>query len=151
MTGLISGIVFIAIIIALIIAVLNIVLFFKIWGMTNDIRELKIDHFDNRMPEDIPQVRAYVRENLLLGDKDKVRCVLIHEFLDSINSRYNNVRTSYLNTNDPVLNADITPYVELLKKQLTKLNLDIPEQIISMKTFRDYYEMLKDEDFKLSK
>ena len=148
MAGLISIIVFI---IVLIIAILNIVLFFKIWGMTNDIRELKIDHFDTRMPEDIPQVRAYVRENLLLGDKDKVRRVLIHEFLDSINSRCNNVRTSYLSTTDSVLNTDITPYVEQLKKQLTKLNLEIPEQIISMKTFRDYYEILKDEDFHLTK
>ena len=148
MAGLISIIVFI---IVLIIAILNIVLFFKIWGMTNDIRELKIDHFDTRMPEDIPQIRAYVRENLLLGDKDKVRRVLIHEFLDSINSRCNNVRTSYLSTTDSVLNTDITPYVELLKKQLTKLNIEIPEQIISMKTFRDYYEILKDEDFHLTK
>ena len=134
-------------VIAIIALLLNIVLFFKIWGMTNDIRELKIDHFDTRAPEDIQQVRAYVRENLILGDKEKAKRALIQEFLNNINTKCNYIRTSYLSTSDPILNTDITSYVELLRKQLTKLNMDMPEEISNLKTFRDYYEMLKDEDF----
>ena len=71
-------------IIAFVAAILNIILFFKLWGMTNDIRELKKDHFDTHLPEDIPQLRAYLRENFLLEDKVKVKRVLIQNFLDNI-------------------------------------------------------------------
>lgn len=133
--------------IALIVAIFNIILFFKLWGMTNDIRELKIDHFDTRMPEDTPQLRAYLRENYVLGENEKVKRILIHEFLDNINSKCNNIRTSYLETNNPVLDTDITQYVEILKKQFAKVNMEVPHAILNMKTFRDYYELFKDEDF----
>ncbi len=133
--------------ITLAVAVLNIILFFKLWGMTNDIRELKKDHFDTRMPEDIPQLRAYLRENYIMGDNAKVKRALIHEFLDKINSNCNISRSSYLNTNDSRLDTDITQYVERLKKQFAKVNLDIPKEILNLKTFRDYYELFKNEDF----
>jgi hypothetical protein len=134
--------------ITLAVAVLNIILFFKLWGMTNDIRELKKDHFDTRMPEDIPQLRAYLRENYIMGDNAKVKRALIHEFLDNINSNCNISRSSYLDTNDSRLDTDITQYVERLKKQFAKVNLDIPKEILNLKTFRDYYELFKNEDFK---
>ena len=134
--------------ITLAVAVLNIILFFKLWGMTNDIRELKKDHFDTHMPEDIPQLRAYLRENYIMGDNAKVKRALIHEFLDNINSNCNISRSSYLDTNDSRLDTDITQYVERLKKQFAKVNLDIPKEILNLKTFRDYYELFKNEDFK---
>lgn len=134
-------------IITLIGAILDIILFFKLWGMTNDIRALKNDHFDTRMPEDISQLRAYLRENILLEDTVKVKRILIHQFLDNINTMCNNSRSSYIDTNNKVLDTDITPYVELLKKQLAKLNMDIPEPIKNMRTFRDYYEIFKNEEF----
>ena len=134
-------------ILAIVWAILSIVLFFKVWGMTNDIRLLKMDHFDSNMPEDIPQLRAYLRVNLLLGEKEKVRQILIRQFMDNINKYCNPNRSSYLNTNDPALDVDITPYVNLLKKQFSKINMDVPEPILKMKTFRDFYEILKEEDF----
>lgn len=133
--------------IAFIFAVLNIILFFKIWGMTNDIRELKIDHFDTRMPEDIPQLRAYLRENYTLGDNEKVKRILIHEFLDNINSKCNSTRNSYLETSRPEMDTDITQYVDVLKKQFAKVNMEVPDYILNMKTYRDYYELFKNEDF----
>ncbi len=134
-------------IIAFVAAILNIILFFKLWGMTNDIRELKKDHFDTHLPEDIPQLRAYLRENFLLEDKVKVKRVLIQNFLDNINSKCNNSRSSYIDTTNPVLDTDITPYIQNLKKQLEKVNMDVPEPIQKMKTCRDYYELFKNEDF----
>ncbi len=137
--------------IALIVAILNIILFFKLWGMTNDIRELKKDHFDTHMPEDIPQLRAYLRENYILGDNEKIKRVLIHEFLDKINTKCNSNRSSYIDTTDPVLDTDITPYIQNLKKQFAKVNMDVPEPILNMRTFRDYYEFFRNEDFELNK
>ena len=125
----------------------GIILFFKLWGMTNDIRELKKDHFDTRMPEDIPQLRAYLREKYIQGENEKVKSILIHEFLDNINAKCNSSRDSYLKTSDTVLDTDITEHVEALKKQFGKVNMEVPNVILNMKTFRDYYELFKNEDF----
>jgi hypothetical protein len=128
-------------------AILDIILFFKLWGMTNDIRELKKDHFDNHMPEDVPQLRAYLREHYFLGDKDKVNRALILDFLDNLNIKCNSSRSSYLEADNPTLDTDITKYVEKLKIQFAKVNLDVPSEILNLKTFRDYYELFKNEDF----
>ena len=128
-------------------AILDIILFFKLWGMTNDIRELKKDHFDNHMPEDVPQLRAYLREQYFLGDKDKVKRALILDFLDNLNIKCNSSRSSYLEADNPTLDTDITKYVEKLKIQFAKVNLDVPSEILNLKTFRDYYELFKNEDF----
>jgi hypothetical protein len=128
-------------------AILDIILFFKLWGMTNDIRELKKDHFDNHMPEDVPQLRAYLREHYFLGDKDKVKRALILDFLDNLNIKCNSSRSSYLEADNPTLDTDITKYVEKLKIQFAKVNLDVPSEILNLKTFRDYYELFKNEDF----
>ena len=128
-------------------AILDIILFFKLWGMTNDIRELKKDHFDNHMPEDVPQLRAYLREHYFLGDKDKVKRALILDFLDNLIIKCNSSRSSYLEADNPTLDTDITKYVEKLKIQFAKVNLDVPSEILNLKTFRDYYELFKNEDF----
>lgn len=128
-------------------AILDIILFFKLWGMTNDIRELKKDHFDNHMPEDVPQLRAYLREHYFLGDKDKVKRALILDFLDNLNIKCNSSRSSYLEADNPTLDIDITKYVEKLKIQFAKVNLEVPSEILNLKTFRDYYELFKNEDF----
>lgn len=130
-------------------AILDIILFFKLWGMTNDIRELKKDHFDNHMPEDVPQLRSYLREHYFLGDKDKVKRALILDFLDNLNTKCNSSRSSYLEANNPTLDTDITKYVEKLKIQFAKVNLDVPSEILNLKTFRDYYELFKNEDFQI--
>ena len=130
-------------------AILDIILFFKLWGMTNDIRELKKDHFDNHMPEDVPQLRAYLRENYFLGDKDKVKRALLLDFLDNLNTKCNSSRSSYIGTTNPVLDTDITKYVEKLKSQFAKVNLDVPSEILNLKTFRDYYELFRNEDFQI--
>ncbi len=130
-------------------AILDIILFFKLWGMTNDIRELKKDHFDNHMPEDVPQLRAYLREHYFFGDKDKVKRALILDFLDNLNTKCNSSRSSYLEANNPTLDTDITKYVEKLKIQFAKVNLDVPSEILNLKTFRDYYELFKNEDFQI--
>ena len=135
--------------IAIIVAIFNIILFFKIWGMTNDIRELKKDHFDSHMPEDVPQLRAYLREHYFLGDKDKVKRALILDFLDNLNTKCNSSRSSYIEANNPVLDTDITKYVEKLKSQFAKVYLDVPSEILNLKTFRDYYELFKNEDFQV--
>ncbi len=142
MTGLIS-------IIGLIVAVLNIILFFKLWGMTNDIREMKENQLRRDDIEDIPQLRAYLRSEVIMGNTENAKKALIGLFKDNINALCNPSGGAYLSTTDKRMDTDITPYVKLLEKQLAKLNMEVPETIRRMKTFRDYYEFFTDEDFKI--
>ena len=69
--------------------ILEIILFFKIWGMTNDIRALKNDHF-KQTTNDVPasQLINDIRKNLLLGDIDKVKKALLMKFADDVKHSY---------------------------------------------------------------
>ena len=127
--------------------ILQIILFFKIWGMTNDIRELKEDHFATGRIDNLNQLRAYLRENIVLDKKENVRNALLNDFLDQINNKCNPYRSSYIPAQDPVMNTDITPYVNLLIMQLAKVGMEAPEAVLKMKTYRDYYEYYTKEDF----
>ncbi len=68
-------------IISFIAGVLQIILFFKVWGMTNDIRELKEDHFRDMNIDQIPQKANFARINLILGNKDKVKTMFLKNFI----------------------------------------------------------------------
>lgn len=59
----------------------------------------------------------------------------------------NSNRSPYLETSSPSMDTDITQYVNVLKKQFAKVNIEVPDSILNMKTFRDYYELFKNEDF----
>jgi hypothetical protein len=76
-----------------------------------------------------------------------VKRALILDFLDNLNIKCNSSRSSYLEADNPTLDTDITKYVEKLKIQFAKVNLDVPSEILNLKTFRDYYELFKNEDF----
>lgn len=69
--------------------ILEIILFFKIWGMTNDIKALKQDHFIQTTNEiSTSQLANDIRKNLLLGDIDKVKKALLMNFADEIKHFY---------------------------------------------------------------
>jgi hypothetical protein len=83
-------------IVLLIFAILQIILFFKVWGMTNDIRALKKYHFASAGFEDVPKLRAYLSECIVLDDKHNIKRALLQDFIDNINGRCNPYGTAYL-------------------------------------------------------
>ena len=122
--------------ITLVAGVLQIILFFKIWGMTNDIRALKRDHFIEIDIESNDYLKAnFARKHLILGEKNKVKTMLLKNFLANISDNFTK-------------NEDtIRPYVENLKKQYSKLGEELPEYISKMETFGDYYNLFRKDDF----
>ena len=73
---------YISLIILVVIAVctIQVILFFKVWGMTNDIRELRDDHFANNTTVNRTNIKSYLRDNVVLDDKEKVKKALLVEF-----------------------------------------------------------------------
>lgn len=119
--------------------ILEIILFFKIWGMTNNVKKLKMDHFSELLPKNEYEMRAYLRENLMLGKIEKVKQALIMNFIDNVTTNYKNNSQS------------IRPYVENLQKQFDKIGEELPVYISRMNTFGDYYQLFTKKDFVIEK
>ena len=78
--------------------ILEIILFFKIWGMTNDVQALKKDHFCETTFETKGQMARYLRKNLVLGNMDNVKRILLQNFIDNVEDAYSKeLLLNYLN------------------------------------------------------
>lgn len=137
--------------------VLEIILFFKIWGMTNDIKALKKDHFCETQFVGKIQMAKYLRKNLVLGNMETVKRILLQNFIDNVEQGYRELKTggyekdengkdvwvSYKKKN---LNESIAPYVKNLMLQYAKIGEEVPIYITRMETFGDYYNLFVEED-----
>jgi len=137
--------------------ILEIILFFKIWGMTNDVKALKKDHFNETVFETKSGKARYLRKNLVLGNIEDVKRTLLKNFIDNVEYDYDELQThGYVkdeNGNDvwtsfeeQNLMKSIRPYVENLQKQYEKIGEELPIYIQRMETFSDYYTLFVKED-----
>lgn len=126
-------------IIGFIAGILQIILFFKIWGMTNDVRSLKRDHFSETSLETFYQKAIFARNNLLLGKKESVKIMLLKNFIFNLEQNYTKEEDS------------IKPYIESLRKQFAKLGEELPEYISKLETFGDYHQLFTKADFQVEK
>lgn len=104
-------------VITLVVAILQIFLFFKIWGMTNNIKKIKENMiFDTQNNE----VAKYV----LLGQKDKAKEILIDTFFRR-------------------LSVEGYPYLkDWLKKELENIGEELPKQVEQANSKRELFELL---------
>lgn len=137
--------------------ILEIILFFKIWGMTNDIRALKMDHFNESNNNTNELILNDLRKNLVLGNIDNVKKTLLKNFIDDVQSSFwylpggdyekdedgNAQWVSYKERNKE---KSIRPYVENLQKQFNKIGEELPGYIKRMETYRDYFDLFVEED-----
>lgn len=128
-------------IVLLVTSILQIILFFKVWGMTNDIRELKDDYFSEKVESenDEPNEVTNLRYSLLLGDKEQVKAFLIKRFMVSVQSYFDGMT---INTIDKK-QKPITNLVDQLAKEFKTFNIELPDTIKNMKTFDDYLNLGK--------
>ena len=137
--------------------VLEIILFFKIWGMTNDVKALKKDHFCETVFETKAGMARYLRKNLVLGNMENVKKTLLKNFIDNVEHGYGELPTGgyvkdekgndqWVRFEEKNLDESITPYVDNLVLQYGKIGEDVPVYITRMKTFRDYYKLFVKED-----
>ena len=148
--------VFIAIV-SLVAAILQIMLFFKVWGMTNDIRELKKDHFCESVFDTKAEMARYLRNNLVLGSSENVKKTLLKNFINNVEHFYAEMPTAgyvkdekgndkWVRLEEKNLDESITPFVENLIYQYDKIGEEVPIYIVRMKTYRDYFKLFVKED-----
>ena len=137
--------------------ILEIILFFKIWGMTNNISALKKDHFNEMQFETKGQTARYLRRNLVLGNTDNVKRILLQNFIDNVEHGYGQMQSAgyvkdengndkWTNFEEQNLKESIRPYVANLEKQYAKIGEVLPVYIQKMETFGDYYKLFVKED-----
>ena len=137
--------------------ILEIILFFKIWGMTDNIKALKKDHFNETVFETKAGMARYLRTNLVLGNIENVKKTLLKNFIDNVERGYGELQTGgyikdekgndvWVRFEEKNLDEPITPYVDNLILQYGKIGEEVPVYILRMKTFRDYYKLFVKED-----
>lgn len=117
--------------------ILEIILFFKIWGMTNNIKALKQEYVTDEKLDDDYALQSYLITNVILGNIEKAKKALILNFIKNVEANYTNK------------NGSIRPYVDSLKAQFEKIGEELPPYISKMETFGDYYNLFKASDFKI--
>lgn len=104
--------------------ILEIVLFFKIWGMTNNIKEIKDYQINNQ--------RNCFRRCRLTGQNDKAAEYLISEFFKKMEWRVGNGDFNHI--------EKIQEEVSELEYRLSQCGVNIPEGIKSLKTLGDFWD-----------
>lgn len=142
--------------------ILEIILFFKIWGMTNDVKAIKKEYLHDRNDESYYLMAKNLRKNLILGNIENVKKVLLTNFMDEIMRSYANLPSQGYekdaNGKDRLVSYEernqktpIAPYVENLRKQFEKIGEPLPTYINNMATYGDFLNIFTKEDLMMEK
>ncbi len=134
-------------IILLIWGILEIILFFKIWRMTNDVNKLKNNLTNSALTQ--YEKKSKLRTLLIMGNKEEAKRLIIYDFILKIESEYQEIRKTlsikvdetYEGALEKALNKPIDDYKNTLEKELKLFGIDVPECIKSMNTFKDFYSL----------
>lgn len=143
----------------LVACMLGIILFFKIWGMTNDIRAIKREYLKDNEVVSKEQMLRNVRENIVLGNTDKVKRIILQKFIDDVEYAYSilpvgdyvedeNGVSKWTSFKEKNLNASIVTYIDNLTRQFEKIGEEVPIYIKRMQTFRDYFDIFTEDDLR---
>lgn len=143
-------------VVMLIWGILEIILFFKILGMTNDIAALKKRLFrEDLLNEDKEHLATKLRHKVILGDIEDAKKLLLEDFVNTIEHQfgelspgyYNSEKQEYVSYEKTNMLRSIRPNVEKLTRQFEKMGEKLPEHISRMNTYKDYFALFTKEDF----
>lgn len=138
--------------------ILEIILFFKIWGMTNDIKSLKKSHFFETSFDNTYEKVEYLNRNVILDNNQVVKRILILSFMEEVETSFEKLpkEGTYTDENgkekwgsfkEKNLKASIEIHKDKLNKQLDKIGEELPSVIKQMETYYDYYNIFEMKDF----
>lgn len=113
-------------IILLVWGILEVILFFKLWGMTNNVKQMKNQIVRYNKRDDFRRFR-------LLGEKDKAAEALIEVFFDSMITY---IHSEYYNPD-----RNIEEEVSELENHLSQFGVKIPKEIKALKTARNFWNV----------
>lgn len=117
-------------VILIIFGILQIILFFKLWGMTNDVRHIS-EKIGAQPIDTFPQLEQSIRKLLLEGEKDQaidlLRSNLVKDLIDYISKGYNYQIINNLKNN--------------YREYYEKLGVPFPEQVEKINTLKDLEQL----------
>ena len=125
----------------LVFGVLQIILFFKVWGMTNNVKRIK-DGLAQKGTIGEGSVDEKVRLQLLLGNKEDARRILLVQMAQAIDKVYDKLLVNGSQA-DAIYEQDITPVVDEFKARMQEIGMEMPAQAAQIKTIGDYYNLYK--------
>ena len=139
--------------------ILNIILFFKLWGMTNDVNILKEELIGKTTFNNRSEKVVFLWKSLVEGKTDRVKRELLKNFVVNVKTAYGKIpsgdyvkqedgSTKWVDYKEKTMNTSIRPYVENLMMQYARFDAEVPAYIKRMQTFGDFYNIfdLKDLD-----
>jgi hypothetical protein len=128
------------IIIALVMLVasaLQIVLFFKVWIMTNDVRALRENYVK------YSNFAFDIRKMLLFGEKEKARDILLDRFIEKIeNFNYDGIEhNEYYETVKQNIDNKFNEAKKEFEFSLKKIGEELPESIKNLRSGNDFYKL----------
>ncbi len=143
-------------VVMLICGILEIVLFFKIWGMTNNIKAIKEKSFNEGLSSNnIDVTISKLRHYIFLQDIETAKKILLDKFISEIENEYSllprehydTIKGEYVDDEKYNLQKSIRTRVEALDKQFEKIGEGLPEYIKQMNTYEDYFMLFTEKDF----
>ena len=119
--------------------VLNIILFFKVWGMTNNVSKIRRKYESDYSADDI---LSNARRLFLQGKKAEVRDMYINSFCAEVEAYYERKKNNDVMKPEMLMQLSITVFVNALEKRLSNIGEPMPEVIRNMKTMSDYYNSI---------
>lgn len=110
--------------------ILQIILFFKLWGMTNDVRQMK-DEFIGNSDE------WTFKKAVLNEDKDMISKMLFNEMFFEIRELYNDSIPDTEGDKKKIFEAKIASLKDRYKKKYLKYKIDLPCTIDKIETLDD--------------
>ena len=135
-------------IILFVFGILQIILFFKVWGMTNNIKKIR-----KHLVGDNDELVDYnYRRLAFTGNTKGIKEQMIYSFMNAVRKAYNNLpidESVVENGHYKSLNTDksISQYKEVLRRQLEDIGEPLPSMIAKMETFDDYMQSYKSVNF----
>jgi len=119
-------------------AALQIILFFKVWAMTNDVRLLREKHAASATSAEF---YFEMRKLLALGEKEKAKEKLLNWFFKTIkNLNYENVESEEKRKS---VDADFMEVKKILEDDFKQIGEELPDNIKKMKSGNEFYELYK--------
>jgi hypothetical protein len=117
-------------IVMIVFGILQIILFFKLWGMTNDVKKLrnKFAYTDDFNFE--------VRKSLALGEKAKAKGLIINSFFEAVHKQI--VNATY---DTDVDNSKFSQYKNELEKELNKIGEKMPDELKNINSYEDFQNL----------
>lgn len=125
-------------IIIIVFGILQIILFFKIWGMTNDVKYLK-----NRSAHiDDAEITWEIRKSILKEDKKKTEDLLFSYFIQQLKIALK-LYDSESFVNSKAFNNRLTIIKNEFKNYYSQINIPFPSTLENLNTLEDVESIFK--------